>query len=85
MYVKLRLLKATVEFLWWVVGGVCTVIFVSNLTTVLRLRCVVVRVVTIDSRKLVVSTYKMQLDCCGGNLPPGSGKREKTRDIMGSN
>ena len=80
----------TVEFLWWwgggwVVGGVCTVIFVSNLTTVLRLRCVVVRVVTIDSRKLVVSTYKMQLDCCGGNLPPGSGKREKTRDIMGSN
>ena len=56
-----------------------------NYSVEVVLRCVVVRVVTIDSRKLVVSTYKMQLDCCGGNLPPGSGKREKTRDIMGSN
>ena len=34
----MRLLKTTVEFLWWVVGsggGVCTVIFMSNPTTVL--------------------------------------------------
>ena len=36
--VNLRPLKAKVEFLWWGgVGGVCTVIFVSKLTTVLRL------------------------------------------------
>ena len=35
---NLRLLKATVEFVWWGGGGVCTVIFVSNPTTVLRLR-----------------------------------------------
>ena len=36
---NLRILKATVEFLWWVGSGgvVCTVIFVSNTTTVLRL------------------------------------------------
>ena len=49
MNVVLRLLKATVEFLWW--SGVCTVIFMSNPTTVLRLCCwlffVVVGVVTI--------------------------------------
>ena len=46
--VNLRLLKASVEFLWWVGGwvGVCTVIFVSNRTTVLRLCCCCV-VVTI--------------------------------------
>ena len=38
----------TVEFLWCggVGGGVCTVIFVSNPTTVLKLCCVVVGVVT---------------------------------------
>ena len=43
--VNLRLLKASVEFLWWVV---CKFIFVSNPTTVLRLCCVVVWVVTIS-------------------------------------
>ena len=38
--VNLRPLKAKVEFLWWGgVGGVCTVIFMSNPTTVLRLCC----------------------------------------------
>ena len=59
MNVVLRLLKATVEFLWvggvggvgGVVGGVCKVIFMSNQTTVLRLCCwlccVFVGVVTI--------------------------------------
>ena len=46
--VDLRLLKATVEFLWWLVGGVCKVIFVSNPTSVLRLCCVVVGIVTTD-------------------------------------
>ena len=35
--VNLRLLKATVEFLLWDGGVVCTVIFMSNPTTVLRL------------------------------------------------
>ena len=48
--VNLRLLKAKVEFLWWVGGvdgGVCKVIFVSNPTSVLRLCCFVVGVVTI--------------------------------------
>ena len=42
MNVVLRLLKATVEFLWWVgwwVGRVCKVNFMSNPTTVLRLCC----------------------------------------------
>ena len=43
--VNLRLLKASVEFLWWVV---CKFIFVSNPTTVLRSCCVVVWVVTIS-------------------------------------
>ena len=41
--VNLRLLRATTDlFLWWVGGwlvGVCTVIFVSSPTTVLRLYC----------------------------------------------
>ena len=36
--IVLRLLKASIEFLWgvvgWVVGGVCTVIFVSNYSVV---------------------------------------------------
>ena len=32
------------------VGGVCTVIFVSNPTTVLRLCCVVIGVVTIKNQ-----------------------------------
>ena len=43
-----HLLKATIVFLWWV-GVVCTVIFVPNPTTVLRLccGCVVLGVVTI--------------------------------------
>ena len=44
--VNLRLLKASVEFLR-LVGMVCTVIFVSNPTTVLKLCCVVIGVVTI--------------------------------------
>ena len=42
---------AHVEFVWW--GGVCTVytvIFMSNPTTVLRLCCVVVGVVTTTLR-----------------------------------
>ena len=43
------LLKATVEFLWWV-GGVCIVIFMSKPTTALRLCCVVVGVVTTKTR-----------------------------------
>ena len=43
--VHLLLLEANVEFVWW--GEVCTVIFTSNPTTVLRLCCVVVGVVTI--------------------------------------
>ena len=42
MNVVLRLMEAAVEFVWWDGGGgVCTVIFVSNPTTVLRLCCVV--------------------------------------------
>ena len=41
--VNLRLPKATIEFVWWVVGRVGTVIFVSNP----RLCCVVVGVLTI--------------------------------------
>ena len=52
MNVGLRIMEAAVEFVWWwggggVVGwwgggcGVCTVIFMSNPTTVLRLCCVV--------------------------------------------
>ena len=49
MIVDLRLMEATVEFVWWGGGvgwgGVCTVIFMSNPTTVLRLCCVVVGVV----------------------------------------
>ena len=56
MNVILRLLKATVEFLWWGgLGGVCKVIFMSNPTTVLRLccwlNCVVVGVVTKENRQ----------------------------------
>ena len=48
MNVCLALLETNVEILLWaVVGGVvCKVIFVSNPTTVLRLCCVVVGVVT---------------------------------------
>ena len=45
MNVVLRLMEAAGEFVWW--GGVCTVIFVSNPTTVLKLCCVVVGVATI--------------------------------------
>ena len=42
----------TVEFLWW--GEVvCTVIFMFNTTTMFRLCCVVVRVVTITRITLV--------------------------------
>ena len=38
------------EFLWWVglLGWVCTVIFMSNAITVLRLFCFLVGVVTIS-------------------------------------
>ena len=45
-----------IEFLWWWVGGgvVRTVIFTSNPTSVLRLCCVVVGVVTI---KILVFLY----------------------------
>ena len=43
---------ATIEFLRWAGGGVCTVIFMSNLTTVLRLCCVVVGVGTIIKKDL---------------------------------
>ena len=51
MNVNLRLLKAAIEFLWW--GGVvCTVIFMSNPTTVLRLCCVVAGVVTFVTQHL---------------------------------
>ena len=51
MNVVLRLLKASVEFMWWVVagvggawggwwlGGISNVISMSNPTTVLRLCC----------------------------------------------
>ena len=45
--VNLRLMVATIEFLWWWGGVVCTVIFMPNPTTVLRLCCVAVGVVTI--------------------------------------
>ena len=47
MNVVLRLMDAAVEFVWcggvvgWAGGGVCTVIFMSNPTTVLMLCCVV--------------------------------------------
>ena len=37
--VNLRLLKATIKFVWWVRWMVRTVIFVSNSTIVLRLCC----------------------------------------------
>ena len=38
MNVVLRLMEAAVKFVWWW-GGVCTGIFMSNPTTVLRLCC----------------------------------------------
>ena len=44
--INLRLLKATLSFCGGWVGVLCTIIFKSNPTTVLRLRCVVVGVVT---------------------------------------
>ena len=38
--VNLRLLMATIEFLWWVGGGgACTVLFMSKPTTALKLCC----------------------------------------------
>ena len=49
--VNLRLLEANIDFLWWGDGVACTVIFMSNPTTVLWLRCVVVGVVTIEEEK----------------------------------
>ena len=38
--VNLELLRATIEFVWWGgVGGLCTVIFMPNPTSMLRLGC----------------------------------------------
>ena len=51
-----RLLRATVEFVW---GGVCTVIFESNPTTVLRLCCVVVGVLTKLNKSCVILSSSM--------------------------
>ena len=51
--VDMKLSKANVEFLWW--GGVvCTVIFESNPTTVLRLFCVVVVVGVVTIFKILL-------------------------------
>ena len=46
MNVVLKLMEVAVEFVWWGGGGVCTGMFVSNPTTMLRLCCVVVGAVT---------------------------------------
>ena len=60
---QLRLMEAAVEFVWWGGvgwggGGVRTVIFMSNPTTVLRLRCVVAGVVTAYFREDVKDIHR---------------------------
>ena len=59
--INLRLLVCTIEFLWWVVvGGVYTIIFMSNPTTVLRLCCAVLSWGCNN-----IPNYELRLRCSG--------------------
>ena len=55
-----------IEFVWWGGGRVCTVLFMSNTITVLRLCCVVVGVVKIEDEVVLKSCILFFCGWVGG-------------------